>query len=80
MSGAETKAVDGNVRRHGPYSYLRINSGWGVYKSTSATSSEKIAEVPTRGEDGRQIAGEIVAALNSRARWLEKQDFNKVAQ
>lgn len=72
------KEINGNVKRSNPYSYSRIPSGgWGIFKKVTEFHANKIAEVNDRSETGRQTAFEIVCAMNARAKWLEKQDFNK---
>lgn len=75
---AEQAPVDGNKRRHGSYSYQRTyGGGYAIYKAENQYSANKVADVTLRGDEGKAMAFNMVAALNARERWLEKNDFNK---
>ena len=74
----QPQPVNGNVRRHGSYSYHRGNGGvWCIYKATSDNAATKYAEVVEKGEEGRLQASEIVSALNARERYKATIDYNK---
>ncbi len=56
-----------------PYSYTRTGGGlWCVYKKTNNNGATKVAQIMILGDEGKKEAAFMVAALNSRARFLNK--------
>jgi hypothetical protein len=72
LSGEPTGG--GPIKPAKPYSYSRRGNCWAIYRKVTDGHQEKIADVCLRADDGQQMAFEMVAALNSRARWKESQN------